>query len=109
MEVKNSSHENTYWKRTLMYSIMSVTAISCSMVAMAIVRFTYVDPIQFIKSMVISIGVDELFGRPILILLFSLILQDSEKMKRLMARYEFIESSITQVAAVEQQSNEAII
>lgn len=75
MEMKDSSHENTYWKRTLVYSIMTLITISCSAISVSFSRFANLHPMNFLKSMVVSVSVDELVGRPILILILSLVLQ----------------------------------
>jgi hypothetical protein len=56
---------------------MTTSVFSCCLVSLSIARFHNIMIIDFVKSLVISIGIDEIFGKPIVIMLFSLILQDS--------------------------------
>ena len=47
-------------------------------------------------------------GKPVLIVILSLILQESEKMGRLVRRYEFLEADLAVVAVLEDPSQEDI-
>lgn len=41
-----------------MYSIMVFTAVCCSLIGSFVVGFTDVDPVSFVKSVVISLTID---------------------------------------------------